>query len=177
MAIEFENRYHKIIKSINDFSNNTTEIEMDVYASAETREREKLLRDKAHDFIAKVNQRLAKNMQNLVDETNKIMPIESIKDRDKFLNKHPSIKEQVEFQEAMQKEGLELMDSVLKKDINFDGLKFKDEWVGMGLTKDLCEKVEYLGTISIGIKDIRQPNLSNLYDAVKEKIVSPVIDN
>jgi len=47
----------------------------------------------------------------------------------------------------------------------------------MGLTKDLCKKIEYFGTTLIGIEGIREPNLSNLYDAVKEKIVSPVIDN
>jgi len=177
MAIEFENKYHKITKSINNFSNNTTEIEMDVYASSETREREKLLKDKAHDLIAKINEELSGNAQNLIKEINKITPIDSIKNQEKFLKEHPNIKKQIDSQEAIQKEGLEIVDGILKKDIDFDNLKFKEKWINMGLTKDLCKKIEYFGTTLIGIEGIREPNLSNLYDAVKEKIVSPVIDN
>lgn len=35
MAILFEDKYHKIIKTTNNFIDNTTEIEMNVYASEE----------------------------------------------------------------------------------------------------------------------------------------------
>ena len=76
----------------------------------------------------------------------------------------------------IQSEGLMLIDRVLKEDIDIENLTYKDIWLQLGLTSDLCHKIDFLGTMSIGLDGVRENNLSRLYNATKEKIVSDVED-
>lgn len=176
MAILFDNKYHRITKNVANYDNNTTEIEMQVYASTETREREKKYKNQAKTFIKKVQQFLVDNMNNLIKEINLMQPIDSIADRETFLSNHPTIKQRTEDVEAMQKEGLHLIDSVFRKNIDVSKLKYVAKWRDLGLTDDLCYPIELLGTMQIAVDGIKDNNLSILYPAVKEKIVSQVVD-
>lgn len=176
MAIFFDDKYCKIAKTTNNFIDNTTEIEMNVYRSKETREREKTLKDVSLTFKSNAQNYLIENVKKLIDETNQIQDIDTIQDREKFLSDNPKIKEMNELQESIQKEGLYLIDNILKENIDYEALEYKEIWKQLGLTKELCQKIEFLGTMSIGFDGIKENNLSSLYDTTKEKIVSQVID-
>ena len=176
MAIVFDDKYHKIIKSTVDFENDTTEVEMRVYASQYTREREKQLKESAIEFCQRVQDFLVDNMQNLINETNLIQPIETIYNGDEFLAIYPEIKIKADEQESIQKEGLYLVDKILKENINLGSLKHLDKWIALGLTEMLCYKIDILGTMNISLEGKRDNNLAELYFGVKENIVSPVID-
>lgn len=176
MAILFDNNYYKIIKSTSNFVENSTDIEMGVYASAETRQREKEIYNKVKNFTSNVNTFLVNNISSIIDETNAIQPIDTIEDRDEFLSKHPTIKEKVELHESMQEEGLYLIDKLLKEDIDFTKLKYKEKWVELGLEDSFSKKIDYMGNMIIGIGEIKSNDLSTLYQAVKDKIVSEVED-
>ncbi len=176
MAIYFDDKYCKITKTTNNFVDDTTEIEMNVYKSKETREREKKLKDASLIFKNNAQNYLIENVKELIAETNKIQDIETIQDREEFLNDNPKIREMNIQQESIQKEGLFLIDKILKDDIDFENLKYKDIWVQLGLTKELCQKIEFLGTLSIGFDGIQENNLPKLYSVAKEKIASDVDD-
>ncbi len=176
MAIFFDNKYCKIAKTTNNFIDNTTEIEMNVYKSQETREREKTLKDASLIFKNNAQNYLIENVKTLIEETNKIQDIDTIKDREKFLNDNPKIREMNEQQESIQQEGLFLIDNIMKDDVDFDNLKYKDIWMQLGLNKDLCKKIDYIGTMSIGFDGIKENELSKLYSTAKEKIASDVVD-
>lgn len=176
MAIIFDNNYNKIIKSTIDFENNSTDIEMRVYKSEETRQKEKSIRSVADEFCYNVEQLIMNNFNEIIEETNKIQPIETIKNRDEFLELHPMLKNKVEEYEKLQQEGLFILDKVLKEDINKADLKYLEKWKLLGLTDAICGKIEIVGTMSLSVNGIKDNNLSTLYSAVKEKIVSPVVD-
>lgn len=176
MAIIFDNNYNKIIKSTIDFENNSTDIEMRVYKSEETRQKEKSIRSVADEFCYNVEQLIMNNFNEIIEETNKIQPIETIKNRDEFLKLHPMLKNKVEEYEKLQQEGLFILDKVLKEDINKADLKYLEKWKLLGLTDAICGKIEIVGTMSLSVNGIKDNNLSTLYSAVKEKIVSPVVD-
>ena len=176
MAIIFENKYHKIIKTVNNFVHNTTEIEMNVYSSEEARELEKRIETKREMFKGNVHNLLEQNMLNLINKTNKIKPINEIEDSEDFFKKHPEIKEEYEKLQAIQDEGLDLTDSITKVSINIDKLQFKDLWIEQGLDEELCKRIDYLGTSMVGVDGVRETDLPKLYDAVKEKFVGEIKD-
>ena len=176
MAIFFDDKYCKIARTVNNFIDQTTEIEMNVYKSKETREREKKLKDASLAFKNNAPNYLINNVKALIEETNKIQDIETIKNRKEFLEQNPKIEKLTERQEMIQSEGLMLIDRVLKEDIDIENLTYKDIWLQLGLTSDLCHKIDFLGTMSIGLDGVRENNLSRLYNATKEKIVSDVED-
>ena len=176
MAIFFFFIYCKIARTVNNFIDQTTEIEMNVYKSKETREREKKLKDASLAFKNNAQNYLINNVKALIEETNKIQDIETIKNRKEFLEQNPKIEKLTERQEMIQSEGLMLIDRVLKEDIDIENLTYKDIWLQLGLTSDLCHKIDFLGTMSIGLDGVRENNLSRLYNATKEKIVSDVED-
>ena len=176
MAIFFDDKYCKIARTVNNFIDQTTEIEMNVYKSKETREREKKLKDASLAFKNNAQNYLINNVKALIEETNKIQDIETIKNRKEFLEQNPKIEKLTERQEMIQSEGLMLIDRVLKEDIDIENLSYKDIWLQLGLTSDLCHKIDFLGTMSIGLDGVRENNLSRLYNATKEKIVSDVED-
>ncbi len=176
MAIFFDDKYCKIARTVNNFIDQTTEIEMNVYKSKETREREKKLKDASLAFKNNAQNYLINNVKALIEETNKIQDIETIKNRKEFLEQNPKIEKLTERQEMIQSEGLMLIDRVLKEDIDIENLTYKDIWLQLGLTSDLCHKIDFLGTMSIGLDGVRENNLSRLYNATKEKIVSDVED-
>ena len=149
---------------------------MNVYKSKETREREKKLKDASLAFKNNAQNYLINNVKALIEETNKIQDIETIKNRKEFLEQNPKIEKLTERQEMIQSEGLMLIDRVLKEDIDIENLTYKDIWLQLGLTSDLCHKIDFLGTMSIGLDGVRENNLSRLYNATKEKIVSDVED-
>lgn len=176
MAIVYENQYHKITKSIVNFVNQTTEIEMDVYKDQQNRELEKEISQRAEEVKQNISNYLVSIMDNLISETNKIQNIETIADRDKFLQDNPEIQKLLDEQEQQQEEGLMLIDSMLKVNIDLEKLKYKTLWKQFGLDADLCKKIEYLGTASIGIDKILDSDLTNLYTEVKTKIVGNIED-
>ena len=176
MAIFFDDKYCKIARTVNNFIDQTTEIEMNVYKSKETREREKKLKDASLAFKNNAQNYLINNVKALIEETNKIQDIETIKNRKEFLEQNPKIEKLTERQEMIQSEGLMLIDRVLKEDIDIENLTYKDIWLQLGLTSDLCHKIDFLGTMSIGLDGVRENNLSRLDNATKEKIVSDVED-
>ena len=176
MAIFFDGNYYKITKSINDFVDKTTDIEMKVYASKETRNREKEIYDKVQIFIQNVNSFLINTITSIIDDTNKIQDVNTIKDRECFLLEHLDIKERVELYEEMQKEGLLLIDSILKKDINISNLKYLAKWKELGFDDGFKQKIDYLGNTIIGINELKENDISILYNIVKERIVGEVED-
>ena len=176
MAIMFDNKYYKIISTTSNFVDDTTEIEMDVYGSKETRDHEKKFDELKNEIISKIHLKLEENMINLIKKTEKIKPIDEITDPEAFYKEHPEIKNESDFIQSIHNEGLYIMDKLLKENINYDDLKHKDYWIELGLTKQLCQAVDYKGTFTIGLDGVRTNNLSNLYSGVKEKVVSEVID-
>ena len=176
MAIIYDNQYHKITRSINDFVDNTTNIEMDVYGSADTRETEKRNCNDVETIKVKINSLLQRNMTDLIDKTNKIKPINEIVDVEQFYRDHPEIKEESELVQSIQDEGLFIEDKLSKEPIKFKKLKHKDIWAELGLNEQLCEVIDYRGTEVVGVEGIRSSDLKTLYDSVKEKIVSEVTD-
>lgn len=176
MAIIFDNKYNKIVKSVVNFEDETTEVEMRVYSSKTDRDREKNIKDSVNLFCERVQQFLIDNISKLVSETNKIQPVDTITNREEFLALHPSIKEILDEQEDIQKEGLFLMDKILIQDIDISNLKYIDVWKSFGLTSEMCKKVDIIGSMSITIDGIKENKLTNLYDALKTKIVSVIED-
>ena len=176
MAIIFDDKYHKIIKTVNDFVYNTTEIEMNVYASEETRELEKRIESKREIFKGNVHNLLEQNMLNLIEKTNKIKPVKDIDDAEEFFKEHPEIEEEYKIIQAKQDEGLDLTDRITKVDIDMEKLQFKELWVELGLDEELCKRIDYLGTSMVGVDGVRENDLSKLYDAVKEKFVGEIKD-
>lgn len=122
MAIFFDDKYCKIARTVNNFIDQTTEIEMNVYKSKETREREKKLKDASLAFKNNAQNYLINNVKALIEETNKIQDIETIKNRKEFLEQNPKIEKLTERQEMIQSEGLMLIDRVLKEDIDIENL-------------------------------------------------------
>ena len=122
MAIFFDDKYCKIARTVNNFIDQTTEIEMNVYKSKETREREKKLKDVSLAFKNNAQNYLINNVKALIEETNKIQDIETIKNREEFLEQNPKIEKLTERQEMIQSEGLMLIDRVLKEDIDIENL-------------------------------------------------------
>ena len=94
MAIIFEDNYHKITKTVNDFVNDTTEIEMNVYSSEGARNLEKSIEQKRVLFKSNVHNLLEQNMLNLMAKTSLIKPIEDIEDKDEFFKEHPEIEKE-----------------------------------------------------------------------------------
>lgn len=176
MAIKFDNKYYKVIGSNNDYVHHVTGVNMSVYGSQETREREKQLSELGERVKYNIHQRLSENMMNLINETNEIIPIEEITDVESFYNEHPEIKEKKELIESIQDEGLLVADSILKKVIDFDSLKYKDLWSELGLNRELCNPIDYIGEMGVTIERILNSDLKEIYNAVKEKIVSEVED-
>ena len=122
MAIFFDDKYCKIARTVNNFIDQTTEIEMNVYKSKETREREKKLKDASLAFKNNAQNYLINNVKALIEEANKIQDIETIKNRKEFLEQNPKIEKLTERQEMIQSEGLMLIDRVLKEDIDIENL-------------------------------------------------------
>ena len=122
MAIFFDDKYCKIARTVNNFIDQTTEIEINVYKSKETREREKKLKDASLAFKNNAQNYLINNVKALIEETNKIQDIETIKNRKEFLEQNPKIEKLTERQEMIQSEGLMLIDRVLKEDIDIENL-------------------------------------------------------
>lgn len=176
MAIIFDNRYYKIKSCTTNFINKTTEIEMDVYGSKETRDYEKQFEETIKEIISNIHLKLEKNMLNLIDKTQKIKPLDEIENADDFYREHPEIKKEYEVIQSIQNEGLMIMDKLSKQNIDFDKLKHKDYWAELGLTKELCKAVDYKGSFLLGVEGIKNNDLSNLYSSVKEKVVSEVVD-
>lgn len=176
MAILFEDKYHKIIKTTNNFIDNTTEIEMNVYASEEDREHEKKIEQRIKIFKGNVYNLLEQNMINLIEKTNKIKPVNEIDDAEEFFKEHPEIEKEYKIVQAKQDEGLDIADKITTIDIDINKLQFKDLWIEQGLDEELCKKVNYLGTSMVGLDGIRTNELSKLYDAVKERLVGEIID-
>ena len=176
MAIIFDDQCYKVTESENNFVNDYTSVKMSVYASKDTRDREKSLSNQANEVISNIQDQLALNMNNLIARVNEITPIDKIEDVDAFYNEHPDIKSDYLNIQSIQDEGLILIDSILKKSIDFDNLKHKELWISLGLTADLCIPIEHRGEVVLNVDRIVNANLSELYGAVKEKIVSEVED-
>lgn len=176
MALIYDNQYHRITKSINDFISKTTEIEMDLYDSKDSRDYEKQNAGLIKEIKENINKYLIGNMNALIEKTNKIQPIDKINDADKFLKENPEIQKLKEIVEDQQEEGLFLIDKLSEEEIKFDDLKYKEVWEKCGLTNDFCRKIGFIGTASIGYDGLLIPELKNLYTAVKEKITAPKQD-
>ncbi len=176
MAVIFEDKYHKITKTVTDFVNNTTEIEMNVYSSEDTRNLEKNIEDKRAVFKGNVHNLLEQNMLNLMEKTSKIKPVDEIDDAEAFFKDHPDIEREYKEVQAIQDEGLELADKITTIDINIEELQFKDLWIKLGLDDDLCKRINYLGTKMIGVDGIQKAELPELYNAIKTKMVGRIID-
>lgn len=176
MAIQFDNKYCKIARSVNDYINNTTEIQMEVYKSMETRNHEKNCIEDARQFCGKVQSYLYETATKLIAELGEIKPFKSVEERDEYLQDKPELKKKIEKQEKIQEEGLILINKILHEDIDPETLKYKKIWQALGLTDELCQKVDYVGTMSIGVDGVRESKIEGLYGAVKEKIVSDVTD-
>ncbi len=176
MAIIFDDKYHKIIKSTTDFENNATEVEMKVYGSQSARDREKCLASSVNVFCKRVQEYLIANVSTLINETNQIQPMDTIINKEEFLLLHPSIRAKAEEYESIQTEGIFLIDKVLKEDIDVTSLKHLDKWRLLGFTEEMSKKIDVIGSASISVDGIRDSSLFALYNAAKEKIVSPVID-
>ena len=129
MAILFEDKYHKIIKTTNNFIDNTTEIEMNVYASEEAREHEKKIEQRIEIFKGNVYNLLEQNMINLIEKTNKIKPVNEIDDAEEFFKEHPEIEKEYKIVQAKQDEGLDIADKITTIDIDINKLQFKDLWI------------------------------------------------
>ena len=176
MAVIFDNKYHKIVKNTVNYTTHATEIEMKVYANKESRDREKLCQSKAQQFAKNAQQFLVDNMNNLIAETNNIQPIITISDTEQFFAMHPEIKQKADMVEKIQQEGLFLIDNVLKRDIVKPNLMFLSKWEELGLTDDICRKIDVLGTRTITVDEIAPNDLTSLYGLIKKQIVSAVID-
>lgn len=176
MAIIFEDNYHKITKTVNDFVNDTTEIEMNVYSSESARNLEKSIEQKRILFKSNVHNLLEQNMLNLMAKTSLIKPIEDIEDKDEFFKEHPEIEKEYLLVQSIQDEGLILADHITTVDVDINQLHHKDIWISLGLDEDLCKRVDLLGTRSVGVDGVRSTILSDLYSAVKEKVVGDIKD-
>ena len=127
-------------------------------------------------MASNIHSKLEQNILELIEKTEKIKPINEITDAEEFYKKHPEIKIEQEKVESIQNEGLYLIDKLLKINIDFDNLKYKDYWCSLGLTKELCNAVDYKETFQLSVDGIRNNELSNLYSSLKEKITSKIID-
>lgn len=176
MAIIFDNKYYKVINSTNDYTTKMTDVKMSVYGSQETREREKKLVEIAESVKYNIGAKLQENMQDLIDETAKIKPLDEINDVETFYTEHPEIEAKKNLVESIQEEGLKVIDSILKKPINFKGLKYKKIWEEQGLVEELCVPIDYKGELDLTIGRLLNADLTEIYNAVKEKVVSDVED-
>ena len=176
MAIKFDDKYYKVISSTNDFVNKMAGVKMSVYGSQETREREKSLSETAENVKYNIRIKLQENMQDLINETAKIKPLEEITDVEAFYAEHPEIESKKNLIESIQEEGLKLVDSILQKPIDFNELHYKEIWMEQGFTEELCIPIDYEGEMGLTIERLLDSNLTEIYNAVKEMIVSEVED-
>lgn len=176
MAIIYNDKYNKIIKSTNNFVTNVTEIEFDVYSDKEARDLEKKIKNDVDEFKYKVRNFLRDNMTSVLEEISKITPIDEITDKDEFLKENPEIAKKIEYVESVQNEGLNLVGLLSIKDIDLNSLKHRDVWEKLGLNEELCSKINYVGTSTISVDGIVNSNISDLYNAVKTTIVGEFMD-
>lgn len=176
MAIFFDEKYHKITKTVTDFVNETTEIEMNVYSNEGTRELEKRIENKREAFKGNVHNLLEQNMLGLMEKTSKIKPVDEIEDAEEFFKEHPEIEKEYRKIQEIQDEGLILVDELTKVEVDLEKLKYKDLWKTLGLDEELCKRIDYLGTKMIGVDGIQKAELSELYSVVKTKIVGEIVD-
>ena len=176
MAIIFDDKYHKITKTVTDFVHETTEIEMNVYSNEETRELEKRIENKRATFKGNVHNLLEQNMLGLMEKTSKIKPVDEIEDAEEFFKEHPEIEKEYRKIQEIQDEGLILADEITKVEVDIEKLKYKELWQTLGLDEELCKRIEYLGTKMIGVDGIQKAELPELYLAVKTKIVGEIVD-
>ena len=176
MAILFDNKYRKIIRSVNDYVNDRTDVFMSVYDGTETREKEKLISEPIKLFRAAVTGYLNDKYSEVERMITAVCPLDEIADKDGFLNEHPEIKTAIEEFENIRDEGLKLTDKITIFDIDKGTLQYLAIWQELGLTDDMLTKIGYLGEEWQSLDGQVEPNLSILYGEIKKHIASEVED-
>lgn len=176
MAIFFDNKYYKIADSTLSDDKKSVLVDMDVYNTIEDRMREKNLAEGVKIFKEKARNHVTSLMEELIEQTNSVQDIKTILNREIFLQMYPDIKIKVEQIEDLRREALLLIDSLGKENIDFESLKYRDKWSELGLNKEMCKKLGFAGTFSLELKCVCYDNLAELYNTIKSRIVSPVLD-
>lgn len=176
MAILVENEYQKIIEVKHIYANDSTEVMMRCYASKADRDKEKILKDDVFNVKFSIYQYLDTRANELIDEINAIQPIETITNKDEFLSNRIELKNKIAQFEDMRSEGVMLQDKLLSQVIDYNALKYKSVWAELGLTAEMCIKINIVGDKIVGLDNVDTFDLSTLYGEVKKKIVGPVVD-
>ena len=167
MAILQNNKYHKISACRFDFINNTKEIEITVYSNKETRDREKLLSTDIENLKQKIHQLLYVNMQNLISKTNAITPIDTINDKETFLNEHLDLKEESILIDEIQQEGIKLINDLGINIIELNSLKHLDKWKELGFKEDMINPITPESIAKITFGNDNKLDLPDLYNNIK----------
>lgn len=176
MAILFENEYQKIIESRYSYDTNNTEVTLRCYSSKQDRDNEKALKNNVELFKFNVSNYINLLATDITNEINVIQPIETITNGDSFLALHPALKSKIEEFEAIRSEALILQDRLLKSEIEYNSLKYKDVWVKLGLKQEMLKRVNIVGEKIVTFQNIKTHDLETLYKEIKNKIVGLVVD-
>lgn len=176
MAIVFENKYHKIIDYKVNFENNSTYVGLRVYGNSLSRDREKLLINPVKNLKEKIQNYITYAYENLMKDIESVQKLNEINDKEEFLKLNPDIKSKLTAFKTIQHEGLYLSNRLLEENIEQSSLEYLNKWKELGLTDEMCKKIDYQGLTTICVEGTKENTLSGLYGEIKKKIVLPCAD-
>ncbi|MBQ8749364.1 MAG: hypothetical protein IJZ29_02740 [Clostridia bacterium] len=176
MAVLFNNRYYKILGCEQDADNATSKIKVDIYATTETREKEKRIFEAVNQVKVKISEYIINEFNKIRNEIANVVPNESIADMEKFKIEYPLLYEDIKAYESMRDESFTLRQDLMENNIEFSSLIFKDIWVELGLSEEMCKRIEKVGQGEYKMPRKEFNNLSDMYAFLKSKLIGQVID-
>lgn len=177
MAIIVDNEYRKITDISYSFESNNSNITMKLYASKEDRDKEK----KYLDYINKIKSNIANyiiqeenNLKELEEKTKAEMKLCKIT-IEKYLEEHSEIIQKANNFENIRKEWWYIRDTLPYYNLDYSKLKYKELWLGFGLTENMCIQINIIGQINQTLT-IKTLELNELYNEVKSYYIGKVED-
>lgn len=178
MAIKCNGEYYRLISGEVNYPNNTVFATFDLYKQESDRLREKALLEDVNtlksDILAKMQDEVSLLGKYVKDTYN--LDINDISDGEKFLQQHSDVAQKANILNEMQAESLTLRDDLLIKDININKLKYKDVWVELGLTEEMCKKINYDGRLGMALSGLTEYTAASIYTEAKKSFVDVVED-
>lgn len=178
MAIKCKDTYYKLVNADIDYVNQKAFATFNRYDTEEHRLKEKELAATAATLCDKIITKVQDELAVLGEyvSTTYGVSVDDIVDGDAFLQEHPDVKARADDWNALQLEGMLIRDSLLRKNLDIETLKFKDIWLGLGLTQALCTNVSSNGSSGFLITDLTGYNIDDIYKQSKTVFSDEVID-
>lgn len=175
MAVIFDNNYYKILGCERD-ENGVTKMKIDIYATQSDRDKEKRIIEEVNNLKTKIKEYVINEYEKINEEINKNATLNSLDDIEALSNSNPNLYNQIKKYEELMSESLYLRQCLMCENINYDALSFKDVWSSLGLTKEMCIKINMIERREYKVQSDALDNLSDMYYFLKSKFIGNSYD-